>query len=100
MMPIAWPILSRRSHGLHTRATWLAITRMLVAGAATVLVTLGCYRWLEQVLEGTWDSRLSLVGVLVVASLVGLIVYLAAARMLGIREVSAAISMVRRRVGR
>ena len=36
MMPIAWPVLSRRSHGLHTRATWVAVMKMLVAGSATV----------------------------------------------------------------
>ena len=99
MMPIAWPILSRRSHGLHTRSTWVAIVKMLVAGSATVLVTFGCYRVLEQVLEGAWDSRLSLLGVLVVASLLGLVVYLGAARALRIREVSAAMAMVRRKVG-
>jgi len=100
MMPIAWPILARRSHGLHTRTTWVAVFKMLLAGSATVLVTLGCYRGLEQVLEGAWDSRVSLVGVLVIASLLGLVVYLGAARVLHIREVSAAMSLVRSKVGR
>jgi len=38
--------------------------------------------------------------VLAVASLMGLAVYLGAARALRIREVSAALSLVRRRVGR
>jgi putative peptidoglycan lipid II flippase len=100
MMPIAWPILSRRSHGLHTRSTWVAVFTMLLAGSATVLVTLLSYRGLEQVLAGAWDSRLSLLGVLVVASLLGLVVYVAAARALRIREVSAAMRLVRSRVGR
>jgi putative peptidoglycan lipid II flippase len=99
MMPIAWPILSRRSNGLHTRSTWVAILKMLAAGTATVVVTWLCYWGLEQVLGSAWESRLSLVGVLVVASLLGLVSYLAVARALGIREVSAAVSLVRRRVG-
>jgi hypothetical protein len=38
--------------------------------------------------------------VLLVASLLGLGVYLGAARILGIREVSAAMALVRRKVGR
>jgi hypothetical protein len=77
----------------------VAIVKMLVAGSATVLVTLGCYLGLEQVLESTWDSRLSLLGVLVIASLMGLLVYLGAARALRIREVSTALAIVRSKVG-
>ena len=103
MMPIAWPILSRRSNGLHTRATWVAVLKMLVAGAATVAVIVVAATVIELTLPGFLDdaqaSRLRLVGVLGVASLLGLAVYVGAARLLGIREVSAAMSLVRRRVG-
>ena len=100
MMPIAWPHLARRAHGLHTRETWVTLVRILVAGAASVAVTLLGYLVLEQVLAGAWDSRLSLIGVLLVASLLGLVAYLLAARALRIAEVSRALSMVRRKVGR
>ena len=100
MMPIAWPILARRTGGLHTRDTWFAVLRMLAAGSVTVAVSLMCYRGLELALEGAWDSRLSLLAVLVIASLLGLVAYLGAARALRIREVGAAMSLVRRRVGR
>ncbi len=104
MMPIAWPILSRRTGGLHTRDTWVAVLRMLLAGtvtvaaivAATVLIELN----LPSILDGGQGSRPRLVGVLSIASLLGLAVYLAVARALGIREVGDAVSMVRRKVGR
>ncbi len=104
MMPIAWPILSRRSHGLHTRATWVALVKMLLAGSATVvtivLATILIEMQLPRVLDIGQGSRPRLLGVLAVASLVGLGVYLAAARVLGIREVGAAMALVRRKVGR
>ncbi len=103
MMPIAWPILSRRSNGLHTRATWVAVLKMLAAGAATVAVIVAAATLIELnlpgFLEGAQASRLRLLGVLGVASLLGLAVYVGAARALGIREVSAAMALVRRRVG-
>jgi len=104
MMPIAWPILARRSDGLHTRETWVALLRMLVAGTATVVVIVGATVLIElnlpTFLEGTQGSRPRLMGVLTIASLLGLAVYLGAARALRIREVSAAMSMVRSRLGR
>jgi putative peptidoglycan lipid II flippase len=100
MMPIAWPILARRSGGLHTRATWVALAKMLLAGSATALVTLLAYEGLRRVIPSTVDSRLGLLVVPVVASVLGLVVYLGLARALRIGEVSAALAMVRRKVGR
>jgi putative peptidoglycan lipid II flippase len=104
MMPIAWPVLSRRSHGLHTRATWVAITKMLVAGTATVATIVAATILIEMQLPRFLDfgqgSRPRLLAVLLVASVLGLGVYLGAARVLGIREVSAAMALVRRKVGR
>jgi putative peptidoglycan lipid II flippase len=104
MMPIAWPILARRSGGLHTRATWIAIAKMLVAGFATiasiVLATLVIEMQLPRFLDFGQGSRPRLLAVLLVASLLGLGIYLGAARVLGIREVSAAMALVRRKVGR
>jgi putative peptidoglycan lipid II flippase len=99
MMPIAWPVLGRRAGGLHTRSTWWAVARMLVAGAVSGLVTLACFLLLSSRLESSWDSRLSLMVVLVVAGLIGFLSYLAAARVLHIREVGSAVALVRRRVG-
>ncbi len=104
MMPIAWPVLARRSGGLHTRATWMALAKMLLAGSATVativLATLLIEMYLPRVLDFGQGSRPRLLGVLVVASLLGLGVYLGAARALRIREVGTAMAMVRRKVGR
>ncbi len=100
MMPVAWPVLARRSGGMHTRDTWVAILRMLLAGVATSGVTLVSYLGLQQVLENSWDSRLSLVAVMGVASILGLLAYLVLARALGIREVGSALATVRRRLGR
>jgi putative peptidoglycan lipid II flippase len=100
MMPIAWPVLRRRTGGLHTRATWLAVLRMIIAGAATTAVTLGAFVALDIWFEGSWDSRLVLLVVMVLASVAGLVTYLAAAQVLRIKEVGAALAMVRAKVGR
>jgi len=100
MMPIAWPVLARRAGDLHTRSTWLAVLKMLFAGVGAGLVTIMAFIGIDVVLEGSWDSRLGLLAVLVSASLVGFLAYLAMARVLHIREVGSAVSMVSRRVRR
>jgi hypothetical protein len=63
---------------------------------ATLLIEMQLPRFLDI----GQSSRPRLLGVLLVASLLGLGVYLGAARILGIREVSAALALVRRKVGR
>ena len=100
MMPIAWPILARTAGDLHTRSTWLAVLRMLLAGMGAGLVTFMAFVGIGVVLEGSWDSRLGLLVVLVSAGLVGLLAYLAMARVLRIREVGSAVSMVSGRLRR
>jgi hypothetical protein len=82
----------------------VALAKMLLAGSATVativLATLLIEMQLPRVLDFGQGSRPRLLGVLVVASLRGLGVYLGAARALRIREVGTALAMVRRKVGR
>lgn len=101
MMPVAWPILSRRLGGLHTKSTWLAIARMMVCG-----VFAGGLAWLTQsglsLLVGGALSQPVLVraALIVPVSLVGLLSYVAAAKLLGIREVGAAVGIVGRRIRR
>jgi putative peptidoglycan lipid II flippase len=99
MMPIAWPLLKRRVGDLHTRATWRAVLRMLVAGILTSAVTAAVLAGLVVGWDGLWDAMYKRVAALVLASAVGLVAYLALARLLRIREVSDAIATVRRRVG-
>ncbi len=100
MMPIAWPVLGRRAGGLHTRTTWLAVLRMMVAGAVTSAVTVAAFLVLDIWLEGSWDSRLVMLLVLALASVAGLLAYVAAARVMRIGEVGSALAMVRSKVGR
>jgi len=100
MMPIAWPILRRRAGGLHTRTTWLAVLRMMVAGAVTSAVTVAAFVVLDVWFEGSWDSRLVMLLVLALASVAGLLAYVTAAWVLRIGEVGSAVAMVRSKVGR
>ena len=100
MMPIAWPLLGRRTAPLHTRATWLAVLEMLAAGVASTLVTLATFRGVGELVVDPWASRWTLLATMAVASLAGLLSYLLAARLLGIEEVGKAVGMVRRKLGR
>ena len=100
MMPIAWPILRRRAGSLHTRSTWVAVLRMMVAGAVASAVTVAAFGVLDIWFGGSWDSRLVLLLVLALASTAGLLAYLAAARVMRIGEVGSAVAMVRSKVGR
>jgi putative peptidoglycan lipid II flippase len=100
MMVVAWPVLSRRVGGLHTRATWVAVARMLVAGlvagAAAALVFWAADRGLPDL----WQSWLLKALTLAVAGAAGMLAYLLAARLLRIREVADVVGLVRRRLGR
>ncbi len=93
MMPIAWPVLSRRTQGLRTGATWRAVMTMVAAGALTTGVTLGAFLGLGAIVGSAWDSRLGLIVVICVAGLVGLLSYLGIARVLNIREVGNAVAL-------
>ncbi|MGB8020490.1 MAG: murein biosynthesis integral membrane protein MurJ [Candidatus Nanopelagicales bacterium] len=100
MMAVAWPVLGRRLGDLRTRDTWGAVFRMILAGViAGAAVAVGLIGQ-DMLFDGLWDSRVQQVVALVVASLVGLVTYLLAARALRIREVSRAVAMLRSRLGR
>ncbi|MGB7980842.1 MAG: murein biosynthesis integral membrane protein MurJ [Candidatus Nanopelagicales bacterium] len=100
MMPIAWPLLARRTAPLHTRTTWLAVLRMLAAGALAAAATLMTFVGFDQYVNDPYTSRWTLLTSMALASLAGLLAYLLAARLLRIEEVGKAVRMVRRRVGR
>jgi putative peptidoglycan lipid II flippase len=100
MMPIAWPLLSRRAGGLHTKTTWVAVLKMVLAGVLTTGVTLAAYLAITTTVGADWESGPALLAVTIAASLVGLLGYLAVSRALRIHEVSSAVSMVRTRLGR
>lgn len=104
MMLVAWPVLGRRVGGLATRSTWLAVARMLLAGAAATVVTL-LVADLVLPTSGVLPvlaSGQTLRGLVTVcvAGLAGLLTYLVFARVLRISETSRAIALVRSKVGR
>ena len=100
MMVVAWPVLSRRVGGMRTRQTWLAVARMMVAGTVAGVVALLVLVGAETALDRLWGSTLQKLLVLGLASLLGFLTYLVVARLLRVREVAQAVSLVRRRVGR
>lgn len=100
MMVVAWPVLSRRLGGMRTRDTWLAIARMMVAGAVSVALTAAVFWAADRALPALWDSGLLKIVTLVVASIVGMLSYLVTARLLRISEVTRALGLVRRKLGR
>ncbi len=100
MMVVAWPVLAGKLGGLHARTTWLAIARMLLAGVVSGLVAGAVVYAALQGFDDLWDSLWQQLVTLVVAGLAGLAAYFLAAWFLRIREVSSAVSMLRRRLGR
>lgn len=100
MMVVAWPVLGRRLGGMHTRRTWVAVARSLLAGLVGTAVTWGALLLVDSLLGGAWDSLWRQVLAMAVAGLAGLLAFLVAARALRIQEVGAALGMVRRRLGR
>ena len=100
MMLVAWPVLARRIGDLRTRATWLAVLRIMVAGLLAGAAAAAVQLWANRSMEGLWDSGPLKLLVLVAASVAGVLAYLLAARVLRIREIAQAVGMVRRRLGR
>lgn len=100
MMPVAWPLLSRRVGDLRTAATWRAVARMLLAGILTSAATTAAFVALVLLWDGLWDAAWKRLLALVVAGLVGLVSYLLLARLLRISEVAHAVTTVRRKLGR
>ena len=100
MMPIAWPLLGRHTAPLHTRATWLALLRMVAAGGVSTAVTLLAFAGFGEYISDPWASRWMLMLTMAFAGAAGLLAYLVSARLLGIDEVGRAVGMVRRKLGR
>jgi putative peptidoglycan lipid II flippase len=100
MMVIAWPVLARRVGGLDSRATWLAVARMLLAGLVAGAGAGAVFWMADRQLDELWDSWLLKALTLALAAVVGMLAYLVAARVLRIREVSEVVGLVRRRLGR
>lgn len=93
---VAWVVLSRATGGLRTRATLLAISRMAAAGLV-MLLTMGGTLWL---IAGRvpGSPKVAAVLIIVVVGAVGGLVYLAAARVLRISEVTDVLAVLRRRL--
>ena len=100
MMVVAWPVLSRRVGGMRTRDTWLAVARMMAAGAVAAVAALLVLVVADRALDRLWDSTLQKVAVLGLGSLLGFVAYLLVARLLRVGEVAQAVALVRRRLGR
>jgi putative peptidoglycan lipid II flippase len=100
MMVVAWPVLSRRVGGLHTRATWVAVARMLVAGLVAGVAAALVFWAADRGLPDLWESWLLKALTLTLAGTAGLLAYLLAARLLRIREVAEVVGLVRRRLRR
>jgi putative peptidoglycan lipid II flippase len=100
MMVIGWPVLSRHLGGMATRATWLAIGRMMTAGTAAAIVTATIAVAFQVLAPDLAANRLGTLLILVLGSVAGVITYLIAARILHITEVAQAVGLVRRKLGR
>jgi putative peptidoglycan lipid II flippase len=100
MMAVAWPVLARRVGGLQTRATWLAVARMMLAGLIAGMVSGGVFWAADRWLADLWDVWLLKAGTLAAAGLAGLAAYVLVARLLRIGEVGEVVGLVRRRLGR
>jgi putative peptidoglycan lipid II flippase len=90
----AWRQLNTRLGGLETRATALALFRMLLAGAATFAVVWAVDHQINP--AGKLGQYLLLAGV----SLLGLAVFLVAAKLLRVSEVDSLVGMVRGKLRR
>lgn len=93
---VAWRVLSRQIGGLPTRSTVTSLGRMLLAGLAMFAVM----ELAQLPLSGMAESGSKVLALLdiVVVGLVGLLVFLGAARVLRIGEVTEMVAMVRRRL--
>ncbi|MBI1377958.1 MAG: murein biosynthesis integral membrane protein MurJ [Frankiales bacterium] len=95
---LAWRVLSRRLGGLQTRRTVGALARMALAGAAMLVVMVAVQRLVGGALTGT--GRLHALADIAVVGSLGLMTYLGAATLLRIGEVTEALALLRRRLGR
>jgi len=100
-LAVGWAVLARRVGGLETGRTVATLLRMLLAG-----VTMAAVMVVLQALVGShielhdfkFAEQLAALLDIVLVGAVGLVVYLALARVLRIAEVETMVSMVRRRL--
>ena len=96
---LSYSLLSRRVGGLHTRVLLRFLVRLLVAAALAGLAAWAAKLGVQAV-TGDARDKLSAVAVLLVAGLVEVVVLLALARALRIREVTGMVEMVTARLRR
>jgi putative peptidoglycan lipid II flippase len=95
----AWWVLARRLGSLDSKQTLWAFARILVAGGASVGVMFIAYALVVAHVTGTVaQSKPGVLVNVVVVSIVGILVYVACAWALRIREVSEVIAVMSRRV--
>jgi putative peptidoglycan lipid II flippase len=98
---VLWWWLARRLGGVDSGSTAWALIRLTIAGVLTVLVVtilrglLGAVAPLEE-----WSAQLSSLAAIVVLGSIGAVMFIVLARLLRVREVSTAVSMVKSKVAR
>lgn len=98
-MVVAWFILARRLGGLDSVKTVGAIARMLGAGAFSLLCMLGVRALLSMDVTGAATaSKWAVLASVAMVAMTGCVAYLVGAWILRIREVSAMIGVVKRKV--
>jgi peptidoglycan biosynthesis protein MviN/MurJ (putative lipid II flippase) len=101
---LAWIILSRRLGSMETGRTVWALLRTLAAGliaaGAMVLVTVAGLARIVDTEAGDWQTRVLLLLVVILVSVIGFAVFGLAAWALRVREVGDVLSLVRRMTGR
>ncbi len=98
-MVVAWFILARRLGGLDSVKTVGAIARMLGAGAFSLLCMLGVRALLSMDVTGAATaSKWAVLATVAAVAMTGCVAYLVGAWILRIREVSAMIGVVKRKV--
>lgn len=97
---IAWILLARRLGSLESGRTVWALLRTLTAGglaaAAMAVATAAGLARIEQIGVLDWEARLLLLVTVIVVSVIGLVVFGAAAWAFRIREVSDVLALLRR----
>ncbi len=101
---LAWIILARRLGSMETGRTVWALLRTLAAGliaaGAMVLVTVAGLARIVDTEAGDWQTRVLLLLVVILVSVIGFAVFGLAAWALRVREVGDVLSLVRRMTGR
>lgn len=93
---VAWVVLSRATGGLRTRETLVAIARMAAAGVVMLVAMFGTLVLVAGRVPGS--PKIAAILIIAVVGAVGGVVYLGAARVLRITEVTDVLAVLRRRL--